>query len=82
MACRPRAYFKFLIAMPIVMKMETLEVPRKLDDQLEMPDPNASQLTITVHADTSMTFNDGDRSISAAVTFVRLRTISPHASPN
>jgi biopolymer transport protein ExbD len=50
----------FLIAMPIVMKMETLEVPRKLDDQLEMPDPNASQLTITVHADTAMTFNDGD----------------------
>src|SRR5580700_4591891 len=50
----------FLIAMPIVMKMETLQVPRKIDDKFEMPDPNASQLTITVHADQSMTFNDGD----------------------
>ena len=50
----------FLIAMPIIMKMETLEVPRKLDNAIEMPDPNASQLTITVRADQSYTFNDGD----------------------
>jgi biopolymer transport protein ExbD len=50
----------FLIAMPIVMKMETLEVPRKLNNEIEMPDPNASQLTITVHTDLSLTFNDGD----------------------
>ena len=49
----------FLIAMPIVMKMETLEVPRKLDNAIEMPDPNASQLTITVQADLSYTFDDG-----------------------
>src|SRR5580698_3823279 len=50
----------FLIAMPIVMKMETLEVPRKLNNDIEMPDPNANNLTITVHADQSFTFNDGD----------------------
>lgn len=49
----------FLVAMPIVMKMETLEVPRKLDDALEMPDPNASMLTVTVHVDLSLTFDDG-----------------------
>ena len=36
----------FLVVMPIMMKMETLQVPRKLDDQNEMPDPNASQLTV------------------------------------
>jgi biopolymer transport protein TolR len=50
----------FLIAMPIVMKMETLEVPRKLNNEIEMPDPNANNFTVTVHADMSMTFNDGD----------------------
>lgn len=49
----------FLVVMPIMMKMETLQVPRKLDDQNEMPDPNASQLTIKVKADLSVHFNDG-----------------------
>jgi biopolymer transport protein ExbD len=51
----------FLVVMPIMMKMETLEVPRKLDDQNEMPDPNASMLTIKVKADLSVIFNDGDK---------------------
>jgi biopolymer transport protein TolR len=51
----------FLVVMPIMMKMETLEVPRKIDDQNEMPDPNASLLTIKVKADLSVIFNDGDR---------------------
>jgi biopolymer transport protein ExbD len=45
--------------MPIMMKMETLNVPRKLDDQNEMPDPNASQLTIKVKASGEFSFNDG-----------------------
>ena len=54
----------FLVVMPIMMKMETLEVPRKLDNTVEMPDPNASQLTITVKKDGSMTFNDGDKDTS------------------
>lgn len=53
----------FLVVMPIMMKMETLEVPRKLDDINEMPDPNASQLTIIVKKDGSLTFNDGDKDI-------------------
>ena len=51
----------FLVVMPIMMKMETLDVPRKINDTQEMPDPNASQLTITVKKDGSMTFNDGDK---------------------
>jgi biopolymer transport protein ExbD len=51
----------FLVVMPIMMKMETLEVPRKIDDQNEMPDPNASTFTIKVKADLSVIFNDGDR---------------------
>jgi biopolymer transport protein ExbD len=45
--------------MPIMMKMETLNVPRKLDDQNEMPDPNASQLTIKVKTSGEFAFNDG-----------------------
>ena len=49
----------FLVVMPIMMKMETLQVPRKLDDQNEMPDPNASQLTIKIKNDLSVAFNDG-----------------------
>jgi biopolymer transport protein TolR len=49
----------FLVVMPIMMKMETLTVPRKLDDMNEMPDPNASQLTIKVKGDLSVSFNDG-----------------------
>jgi biopolymer transport protein ExbD len=51
----------FLVVMPIMMKMETLEVPRKLDQTNEMPDPNASMLTVTVKKDGTITFNDGDK---------------------
>ena len=51
----------FLVVMPIMMKMETLNVPRKIDDRNEMPDPNASQLNIKVEASLDITFNDGNR---------------------
>jgi biopolymer transport protein TolR len=51
----------FLVVMPIMMKMETLEVPRKIDNEKEMPDPNASLLTVSVKRDLSVTFNDGDK---------------------
>ena len=51
----------FLVVMPIMMKMETLEVPRKIDNDKEMPDPNASLLTIKIKADLSVVFNDGDK---------------------
>lgn len=53
----------FLVIMPVMMKMETLAVPRKLDDKNEMPDPNASLLTVTVKADLSIVFNDGDKDL-------------------
>jgi biopolymer transport protein TolR len=53
----------FLVVMPIMMKMETLEVPRKLNNEIEMPDPNASLLTVTVKKDGTITFNDGDKDI-------------------
>ncbi len=51
----------FLVVMPIMMKMETLNVPRKIDNTKEMPDPNASQLNIKVEASLDVTFNDGTK---------------------
>jgi biopolymer transport protein ExbD len=57
----------FLVIIPIMMKMETLQVPRNLNDE-EMPDPDASQLTIKVKTDLSMSLNDGttDTPVAAA----------------
>ena len=49
----------FLVVMPIMMKMETLQIPRKLDQELEQPDPNASMLTVFVKPDLSIDFSDG-----------------------
>src|SRR3954463_3019128 len=66
----------FLVVMPIMMKMETLNVPRKIDDTQEMPDPNGSQFTVTVKADLSVVFNDGN--IDAPIQAVDLvRTLRP-----
>jgi biopolymer transport protein ExbD len=50
----------FLVVMPIMMKMETLQIPEKLPPDTT-PDPNASLLTVKVHADLAMTFDDGNR---------------------
>jgi biopolymer transport protein ExbD len=64
----------FLVIIPIMMKMETLNVPRDIQTD-ELPDPDASQLTIRVAADLSMTFNDGtkDTPITAAEVEAQLR---------
>ena len=58
----------FMVVMPILMKMETVEVPQKLtDDQVSS---RSVSVTITVHADLSVGFNDGstkdDQPINAA----------------
>lgn len=50
----------FLVTLPLLMKMESLEVPRNLDEQNEQPDPDASQLTILVDADGKMRMCDGN----------------------
>jgi biopolymer transport protein ExbD/biopolymer transport protein TolR len=49
----------FLVVMPIMMKMETIQVPRNTQDN-EVPDPNASSLTIKVRADLYFVLNDGN----------------------
>jgi biopolymer transport protein TolR len=52
----------FLVVMPVMMKMETIQVPRKLDTD-EMPDPNASMLTVKVLGPLGqqMVFVDNDK---------------------
>jgi biopolymer transport protein ExbD len=50
----------FLVTLPILMKMEQLTVPRKLDEQNEEVQDDVSQLTIRVDADGKMRFCDGN----------------------
>jgi biopolymer transport protein TolR len=49
----------FLVVMPIMMKMETMQIPRKLDEINETIDTNLGMLTIYVKADLSVDFSDG-----------------------
>ena len=57
----------FLVVMPIMMKMETLEIPRKITEN-EAPDPNATMLTIKVRAtgDVILSENEKETPILAA----------------
>jgi biopolymer transport protein TolR len=65
----------FLVVMPIMMKMETLEIPRKINDQ-EAPDPNATMLTVKVKASGDIVFTDNDKETSIAAADL-LRTLRP-----
>jgi biopolymer transport protein ExbD len=49
----------FLVGMPIMMKKEALEVPRKLEDT-EVQDDNVSQLVVQVRANGEVTLVDGE----------------------
>lgn len=50
----------FLVVMPIMMKMETLQIPRKIQEN-EAPDPSATMLTIKVKASGDIIFADNDK---------------------
>jgi biopolymer transport protein ExbD len=50
----------FLVVMPIMMKMETLEIPRKIQEN-EAPDPNATMLTIKVRASGDIIFSENEK---------------------
>ena len=65
----------FLVVMPIMMKMETLEIPRKITDT-EAPDPNATLLTIKVKTSGDMVFTDNDKEQSILAADL-LRTLRP-----
>jgi len=51
----------FLVVMPIMMKMETLEVPRKLEENETIADPNAVMITITLNPGGSVTFDENGK---------------------
>jgi biopolymer transport protein TolR len=57
----------FLVVMPIMMKMETLQIPRKITDT-EAPDPNAMMITLKVKVtgDIVLTENDKETPIQAS----------------
>jgi biopolymer transport protein TolR len=57
----------FLVVMPVMMRMETLQTPPKITDDVA-PDPEASMLTIKVNPDLSVSFGDGntEKQIQAA----------------
>lgn len=65
----------FLVVMPIMMKMETLTIPRKLDDSSEQPDKDASMLNLKIMVTGDVVFNDGnaDEMIKSADILGRLR---------
>jgi biopolymer transport protein ExbD len=48
----------FLVTMPIQMRYLSLEVPQKLDDEVDLSQASA-QITVSVRADGSLTINDG-----------------------
>jgi biopolymer transport protein ExbD len=65
----------FLVVMPIMMKMETLQIPRKITDQ-EAPDPNATMLTVKVKASLDIVFTDNDKETAIAASEL-LKTLRP-----
>ena len=50
----------FLVVMPIMMKMETLEIPRKIQEN-EAPDPNAIMLTVRVKVTGDIVFSENEK---------------------
>jgi biopolymer transport protein ExbD len=50
----------FLVVMPIMMKMETLEIPRKIQEN-EAPDPNATMLTVKVRVSGDIVLSENEK---------------------
>jgi biopolymer transport protein TolR len=66
----------FLVVMPIMMKMETLNVPRTLDPTIEVSE--STWLTIKVKASGELAFNDGSSENDAPIQQVDIaRTLRP-----
>ncbi len=51
----------FLVTLPLLMKMESLEVPRKLDENNEQLPEDAILLMVRVRVDGSMAFCENDK---------------------
>lgn len=65
----------FLVVMPIMMKMETLEIPRKIQEN-ETPDPNAIMLTVKVKVTLDMVLYENDKETPVAAVDLA-RTLRP-----
>lgn len=50
----------FLVVMPIMMKMETLDIPRKIQEN-EAPDPNSIMLTVKVKVTGDIVFSENEK---------------------
>jgi biopolymer transport protein ExbD len=67
----------FLVVMPIMMKMETLDIPRKLEDNETIADQNAVMITIKVRAGGGdITFKENEKETQIPATEL-LRTLRP-----
>jgi len=51
----------FLLVMPIMMRNETLQVPRKLDDATQIVDQSMTQIVVLVGVDKSITYKENDK---------------------
>lgn len=65
----------FLVVMPIMMKMETLQIPRRIQEN-EAPDPNATMLTVRVKASGDVVFIDNEKETSLNAADL-MRTLRP-----
>lgn len=65
----------FLVVMPIMMKMETLEIPRKLEDN-QTVDEKAIMLTVTLNPGGSVTFKENEKEIQINIADL-LTTLRP-----
>jgi biopolymer transport protein ExbD len=65
----------FLVVMPIMMKMETLEIPRKLDDN-QTVDEKAVMMTVTLNPGGSVTFKENEKEIQLNIADL-LTTLRP-----
>jgi biopolymer transport protein ExbD len=66
----------FLVVMPIMMKMETLQIPRKIQEN-EAPDQNATMITVRVRAGGDIVIIDNEKespSIARADLLRKLRS--------
>lgn len=65
----------FLVVMPIMMKKETLTIPRKLDDNTEQVDQKNITFHVKLRVDQTVLFNDGQSSDDQTIQFAELMTM-------
>lgn len=67
----------FLVLTPIKMRHITLEVPRKLDEQIEDTTLASKQITVTVNAEDDIDIFDGSEKLKISSLFDLAKTVGP-----